>query len=142
MEDGRVSDIWRMCVVSHGYGGLGGGRDGGDGWCACGTKARGWSHVGICWSNCRLRCDTLKTSLGHIAVQVRSSGLDRIGIGRSSWKGLITGRHDKAPIHCPCRQLAALHGPWCSTDTIVVDLAHACTVLTEGQHSRCSPAVR
>ena len=30
-----------MCVVSHGYGELVGGRDGGGGWYACGTK-RGW----------------------------------------------------------------------------------------------------
>ena len=30
-----------MCVVGHGYGGLGGGRDGGGGWYACGTKT-GW----------------------------------------------------------------------------------------------------
>ena len=27
-----------MCVVSHGYGGLDGGRDGGGGWYGCGTK--------------------------------------------------------------------------------------------------------
>ena len=27
-----------MCVVSHGYGGLGGGRDGCGGWYACGTR--------------------------------------------------------------------------------------------------------
>ena len=39
MEDGWVS-LW-MCVVSHGYGGLGGGMDGGGGWHACGTKPRG-----------------------------------------------------------------------------------------------------
>ena len=30
-----------MCVISHEYGGLGGGRDGGGGWYACGTKPRG-----------------------------------------------------------------------------------------------------
>ena len=30
-----------MCVVSHGYGGLGGGRDGGDEWYAFGTKTGG-----------------------------------------------------------------------------------------------------
>ena len=27
-----------MCVVSHGYGSFGGGRDGGGGWYACRTK--------------------------------------------------------------------------------------------------------
>ena len=30
-----------MCVVSHGYGGLGGGRDGGGGWHRCWTKSIG-----------------------------------------------------------------------------------------------------
>ena len=30
-----------VCVVSHGYGGLGGGRDGGGGWYSCGTKPGG-----------------------------------------------------------------------------------------------------
>ena len=30
-----------MCVVGHGYGGMGGRRDGGGGWYACGTKPRG-----------------------------------------------------------------------------------------------------
>ena len=28
----RVSHSWCMCVVSHGYGGLGGDMDGGGGW--------------------------------------------------------------------------------------------------------------
>ena len=42
-------------------------------------------------------------------IQVRSSGYDRAGIGRSSWKGLSTGRHEKAPVPCPCIRLAALH---------------------------------
>ena len=45
VEGGRVSQGWCMCVVSHGYGGLGGGRDGGGGRYACGTKPRGWLHV-------------------------------------------------------------------------------------------------
>ena len=31
-----------MGVVSHGYGGLGGGMDGGGGWYACGTKPMGF----------------------------------------------------------------------------------------------------
>ena len=40
-EGGRVSHIWCMCVVSHGYGGLGGGGDGCGGWQACVTKPGG-----------------------------------------------------------------------------------------------------
>ena len=31
VEGGRVSHSWCMCVVNHGYGGLGGGWDGGGG---------------------------------------------------------------------------------------------------------------
>ena len=34
-----------MYVVSHGYGGLCGGRDGGGGWYACGTKPRGFCRM-------------------------------------------------------------------------------------------------
>ena len=36
-----------MGVVSHGYGGLGGGRDVGGGWYACRVKVGGWLHVGL-----------------------------------------------------------------------------------------------
>ena len=39
MEGGQFSDSWCMGVVSHGYGALGIGRDGGGGWKACGTKS-------------------------------------------------------------------------------------------------------
>ena len=38
VESGRVCHSWCMCVVGHGYGGLGGGRDKGGGWYACVTK--------------------------------------------------------------------------------------------------------
>ena len=41
MEGGRVSHTYCMCIVSHGHGGVGGGRDGGSGRYACGTKSRG-----------------------------------------------------------------------------------------------------
>ena len=46
----------------------------------------------------------------HTAFQVRSSGYGRAGIGLSSWEGLRTGRHEKAPDRCPCSRLAILHG--------------------------------
>ena len=36
---GRVRHSWCMCVVIHGYGWLGGGRNTGDGWYAYGTKS-------------------------------------------------------------------------------------------------------
>ena len=44
------------------------------------------------------------------AFPVLSSGLGRAGVGRSSEEGLDTGRHEKAPVRCPCSRLAALHG--------------------------------
>ena len=40
VEGGRVSHSWCMSVVSHGYGVLGGVRDGGGEWYACRTKPR------------------------------------------------------------------------------------------------------
>ena len=52
---------------------------------------------------------TLMTTV-HTAVQVRHSELGLAGIDRSSWKGHTTGRHEKAPVRCPCSQLTALHG--------------------------------
>ena len=41
VEGRQVSHSWCMCVISHGYGGLGGGWNGGSGRFACGTKSRG-----------------------------------------------------------------------------------------------------
>ena len=49
-------------------------------------------------------------TLHHTADQVRCCGLGRVGIGRSSWEGLSTGRHEITPVRCPCSWLAALHG--------------------------------
>ena len=43
----RVSCSWCMCVISHGYGRLGEGRDGGGGRHACRTEQRG---LVACWS--------------------------------------------------------------------------------------------
>ena len=42
MEGGRVNHSWCMAVDSHGYGGLGRGRDGGGGWCLCWTGSGGF----------------------------------------------------------------------------------------------------
>ena len=38
MEGGRINHSWCMCIVGHGYGGLGEGRDESGGLCACVTK--------------------------------------------------------------------------------------------------------
>ena len=49
MEGGRGNHSGCMFVVGIGYGGLGGGRNGGGGCYACGTKPGSvWSHVGRC----------------------------------------------------------------------------------------------
>ena len=41
VEGARVIRSWCMCVVSHGYDALSGGRDEGGGWYACRTKPGG-----------------------------------------------------------------------------------------------------
>ena len=41
VEGGRVSHRWCMCIVGHGYGGLGAGRDGNGGRYAYRTKLSG-----------------------------------------------------------------------------------------------------
>ena len=46
----------------------------------------------------------------HTVVHVRISGQGRVGIGLSSWEGLSTGRHEKAPVRCQCSRLTTLHG--------------------------------
>ena len=51
------------------------------------------------------------TTPDRITIQVRSCGLGRAGIDRSSWIDLNTGRHKKAPVCCT---------PWCSTDIVTV----------------------
>ena len=61
-----------MCVVSHDYSGFGGGRDGGGGLYACGTKPTDCPNVGRCQSTSQVRSDTLMTP-DHTALQVRSS---------------------------------------------------------------------
>ena len=42
--------------------------------------------------------------------QLGSSGYGRAGICRSSWEGLCTGCHEKAPVCYRCSWLAMLHG--------------------------------
>ena len=69
VDGGRVSHCWCMCVVGHGYGGLGGA-----GMEAVGMDARdGWSHDGRHRSTSLVRVDILMAT-DHTAVQVRSSG--------------------------------------------------------------------
>ena len=73
MEGGRVNHRRYMCVVCHGYYGLG--------WVGMevvvgkhvGQSQGRLSHVGRCRSTSRVRGDTLMTP-DHSAFQVRSSG--------------------------------------------------------------------
>ena len=50
-------------------------------------------------------------------IQVRSSALGQVGIDRSSWKGLNTGRLEKAQVRCSYSLVDCT--PWCSTDVMV-----------------------
>ena len=73
VEDGRDSHCWCMCVVSDGYGRLGGGCDGGGGWFACRTKTKGLLECRQMiprFPTCEVK--TLMTP-DHTAVQIRSS---------------------------------------------------------------------
>ena len=54
-----------MCVVSHGYDGLGLVKDGGDGWHACGAKPAGSSHIGICPSASQMRVEDTYETRSH-----------------------------------------------------------------------------
>ena len=97
VEDGWGSHSWCLFVVGDGYGGL----SRGSGWCACGTKP-GW------WVARREMPEHFQSATWH-ANNTRSHRLPS-WLGRSSWKGLNTGGHEKAPLRCPCCRLATLHG--------------------------------
>ena len=68
----------------------------------------------VCWEmpehipNTRWRHDTRSHRLPEALLLV-----GRVCSGRSSGGGLNTGHHKKAPVHCPCSRLAALHGAPC-----------------------------
>ena len=59
-----------MCEVSHGSGGLDGGRDGRGGWQACGIK----TGVGRMSGDARAFPECKVTTHGRTTIQVRSSG--------------------------------------------------------------------
>ena len=107
MEGRRVSHSWRMCAVSHGSAVLE---------VMVGKHAGQSQRVGRMLGDARAlpECEvnTLITP-DRTTIQESSSGFGRAGIDRSSWKGLNTGCHEKAPVHCPSSQMAAIHGaPW------------------------------
>ena len=75
---------------------MSGGSDGG-GWYACGTRPRGWWHVGRCRGISRVRDGTLMTP-GHTAVQVRSSECGHI-CSHTKTNRLVVA-HRWIPIGC------------------------------------------
>ena len=71
VEGGRISDCWCMCVVCHGYGGLGGDRDRiGGRVCMWGVAKGVYRMLGD--SRVFSECDVKRPD--HTAIQVRSSG--------------------------------------------------------------------
>ena len=82
VEGGRVSHSWCLCVISYGYGGFGGGRDGGGGWLHAGQS----QGVGCMSGDAGAfpECDVKPLmTLDHTAVLIGSSGYGRAGICRS-----------------------------------------------------------
>ena len=102
MEGGRVSHSWCMCVVVMATM---------TSVVVCGsqTKPGGWSYVG--------RCRSISRVCGEYTDYTRSyhhpDAQFRVGSSRN-WSVFLerpdTGRHEKAPVRCPCSRLAALHG--------------------------------
>ena len=83
--------------------------DGVGAWQACGTKPGGWSYVG--------RCRSISIVFGEYTDYTRSYHHPgaQFWVGSSrNWSVFLerpnTGRHEKAPVRCPCSLLAALHG--------------------------------
>ena len=99
MEGGLVSHNWCMCVVVMAM----------VGWMGAGTKPGGWSYVG--------RCRSISRVCGEYTDYTRPyhhpGAQFRVGSSRN-WSVFLerpnTGRHEKAPVRCPCSRLAALHG--------------------------------
>ena len=80
VNGGRVSQSWCMCVVRHGYGVLGGGRDEGGGLYASG------SHVWRCQITSRVRGNSMMTS---ITPPSKCAALCRV-------ESVLSGLHEKA----------------------------------------------
>ena len=109
MEGGRVGNSWCKCVVSHDYGGLGGGRMEK----VVGRYAGQFQGVGRMSGDVGAFSESEVNTLitpDRTTIQVLSSGYGRVRIGRSSWKGFNTGRHEKAPVRCTCCAANRLHG--------------------------------
>ena len=73
-EGGRVSHSWCMCVVDHGYGGLGWGKDGGGGLYACRKKANGDDRM-LGDTGALPECEVkIQMTPHHTVFQILSSG--------------------------------------------------------------------
>ena len=75
MEGGRVNHSCCMCVVSHGYGGLHGGRNGVIDGMHAGQSQGSWPHARRNRSTSRVRGGTLMTP-NHTAIQVRRGNVE------------------------------------------------------------------
>ena len=80
MEDGGVNHSWFIGVVSQSYGGLGGGRDEGDGLYVCRTKPEWDGHMSR--DAGALPAYKVKTPMtpDHTTFQVRCSGYGLVGL--------------------------------------------------------------
>ena len=93
-------------VVNHGSGGLGGDRNGGGEWYACGLSQGGWSHVWRCRGTSRVRDDTLMTpdhtlswcaALGRVEPEL--VGLPGKALARDSTRWLLFVVHAAGFLH-------------------------------------------
>ena len=97
-----------MSVVCQGHSWLGGGRDGGGDGMQAGQSLGVGRMSGDAGEHTECSVNTPMTP-DHTAFHVRRSGYGRTAIGRSSWEGPNTGRHEMAHVRCPCSRLTTLH---------------------------------
>ena len=71
VEDGRVSHCWCMCVVCHGYVGLGGSRDGVVDRNHARQSKGGWSHVGRYRRTSRVRGEDNHVTRSHRCLRAQ-----------------------------------------------------------------------
>ena len=83
MEGEQVNHSCCMGFISHSYGGLVGGRDGGGGWDAYGTRLGGGSCMSY-GAEALPECEMKTMTPDHTAFQERSFGYGGAGIGGSS----------------------------------------------------------
>ena len=96
-----------MCVVGHGYGELGGVRNGGGGYYACGTKTEG------CVACREIKKHSQVLSVDTDDTQSHRLPGTRLWVGSSRNWSVFLGRPYSLSM------LLAGYTPWCSTDAVV-----------------------